>query len=79
MNARFHLHHVRVLAGRGRSYDEVLRGLGVLAARYVHSIPTERAVLGISWGTAVHSTVRALHPDRALPVTVVQMVDAVGE
>ena len=75
---RFHLRHARVLAGQGRPYQEILRGLGVLAARYLESVLQERSILGISWGTAVHSTVQALRPERKLPITVVQMIGAVG-
>jgi deoxyribonucleoside regulator len=77
--ARFGLRHTSVLLGRGQPYDEILRGLGVLAARYIEAILTERTVLGISWGVAVYNTVRALRPDCKLPITAVQMVGAVGE
>jgi DNA-binding transcriptional regulator LsrR (DeoR family) len=77
--ARFHLRQAKVLLERGRPYEEVLHGLGVLAARYIESILIEGTTLGISWGVAVYSTVRALRPDRRLPITVVQMVGAVGE
>lgn len=77
--ARFHLRQARVLFGRSRPYGEILRGLGVLAARYIESILIDGATLGISWGVAVYNTVRALRPDRRLPITVVQMVGAVGE
>jgi len=73
-----HLRQARVLVGRGRPYEEILRGLGVLAARYIENILVEGTILGISWGTAVYSTVRALRPDRRLPITVVQMIGAVG-
>jgi DNA-binding transcriptional regulator LsrR (DeoR family) len=76
---RFHLRQARVLLGRGRPYEEVLRGLGVLAARYIESILIEGTILGISWGVAVYSTVRALRPGRRLPITVVQLVGAVGQ
>jgi deoxyribonucleoside regulator len=76
--AHFHLRHARVLVGQGRPYDEILRGLGELAARHIESILVEGAILGISWGTAVYSTVRALRPDRRLPITVVQMIGALG-
>jgi deoxyribonucleoside regulator len=75
---RFHLHNVRVLVGRGRSYDEILRGLGILAARYLESVLEAGTILGISWGTAVYSTVQALRPGRRLQITVVQMIGAVG-
>lgn len=75
---RFHLREVIVLDAQGLPYEETLDGLGVLAARYLKSILIEGAILGISWGTAVHSTVQALRPDRGLPITVVQMIGAVG-
>ena len=78
LSTRFHLRQARVLVGQGRPYEEILRGLGVLAARYIESILAEGTILGISWGTAVYSTVRALQPDRRLPITVVQMIGAVG-
>ena len=78
LTTRFHLRQARVLVGRGRPYEEILRGLGVLAAHYLESILAEGTILGISWGTAVYSTVRALRPDRRLPITVVQMIGAVG-
>ncbi|MCR4406811.1 MAG: sugar-binding transcriptional regulator [Anaerolineae bacterium] len=78
LTGRFHLRHARVLAGQGRPYPEILRGLGVLAARYLESVLQESSILGISWGTAVHSTVQALRPERKLPITVVQMIGAVG-
>jgi len=89
--ARFHLRQARVLLGRDRPYEEILRGLGVLAARYIESNLVEGTpppalpkrggvhILGISWGVAVYNTVRALRPDRKLPITVVQLVGAVGE
>lgn len=76
--ARFHLRQARVLVGRGRPYEEILRGLGVLAARYLESTLAEDTILGISWGTAAYSTLQALQPDRNLPITVVQMIGAVG-
>jgi deoxyribonucleoside regulator len=76
--ARFPLCHAQVLAGRGRSYEEILPGLGVLAARYVEGILTPHTILGISWGTALYSTVQALRPDCRLPITVVQMIGAAG-
>lgn len=78
LSARFRLRHARVLVGWGWPYEEILRGLGVLAARYLESVLVEGTILGISWGTAVHSTVQALQPARKLPITVVQMIGAVG-
>jgi deoxyribonucleoside regulator len=80
--ARFGLRQARVLLGRGRPYEEIIRGLGVLAARCVEEVLTDGTVLGISWGVALYNTVRALRPGREFPIlprlTVVQMVGAVG-
>jgi Transcriptional regulator, contains sigma factor-related N-terminal domain len=75
----FHLHQACVLAGRGRPYEEVQRGLGVLAARHIETLLGERTVLGISWGIAVYHTVRAMRAVKPLAITAVQMVGAVGE
>jgi len=79
LRMRFGLCQARVLLGRECTYEEIVRGLGALAARYVEGVVHADTVLGISWGLAVHSTVRALRPERRLPITVVQMVGAVGE
>jgi deoxyribonucleoside regulator len=76
---RYGLHRALVLSGRGQPYDQVVRGLGVLAARYLETVMETGQVLSISWGKAVHSTVQALRPARTLPMTVIQMVGAVGE
>lgn len=79
LTARFPLRQARVLAGRGRSYKEIQRGLGVLAARYLESLLRDGAILGISWGVAVYHTVRAMRAQKPLAITAVQMVGAVGE
>jgi DNA-binding transcriptional regulator LsrR (DeoR family) len=78
LEAQFTLRKVLVLDGGGRPYKEVLRGLGVLGARFLDGLLTSDSYLGISWGTAVHSTAIALRPKRRLPITVVQMIGAVG-
>jgi len=76
---QLHLRDARVLLARKRTEAEVLRGLGVLAARYLESVLCDGSVLGISWGVAVYSTARALRPSQSMSITVVQMVGAVGE
>lgn len=78
LKSQFGLHDAIVLTGGGRPYEEVLRGVGVLAAEYLDSNLTSDSILGISWGTAVFSTAQALRPKRILPITVVQMIGAVG-
>ena len=74
----FPLREAIVLDGDGMRYEEMLEGLGVLAAGYLESILSEGAILGISWGTGIHSMVQALRPVQRIPITVVQMVGAMG-
>jgi DNA-binding transcriptional regulator LsrR (DeoR family) len=74
----FSLREAIVLDVHGMPYNEMLEGLGVLAAGYLEGILFEGAILGISWGTALYSTVQALRGDRRLPITVVQMIGAIG-
>jgi DNA-binding transcriptional regulator LsrR (DeoR family) len=76
--AKHNLQQAVVLDGDGRTRSEILRGLGNLAARCVDPGLTDESILGISWGRAVHSTVQALKPIRRIPLTVVQMIGAVG-
>jgi DNA-binding transcriptional regulator LsrR (DeoR family) len=76
---RFGLREAIVLDAEAMRYAEMLEGLGVLAAGYLESILTPEAVLGISWGTAIHSMVEAMQPGQKVPITVVQMIGAVGQ
>ncbi len=73
-----HLRHVEVLVRQQQSYEEMLKGIGTLAARYLEKVLNADMLLGISWGTAVHSLVQALTPKRKIPITVVQMIGAAG-
>ena len=68
----------RVLVEPRLDYRKVLRGLGALAARYLDAVVAPHTILGISWGTALRSTVRALTPADEVPITVVQMIGATG-
>lgn len=52
--------------------------MGVLAADVVKDIVTEDAVLGISSGEGVRSTVEALRPERKCSITVVQITGSSG-
>ncbi|MGD8245151.1 MAG: sugar-binding transcriptional regulator [Anaerolineae bacterium] len=76
LRQRFGLTEVIVLARDDLTYDDMLRGLGVLAARYLQEVLEDGMTLGIARGTAVDSTVRALKPMTARSVTVVQMIGA---
>lgn len=75
---RFGLQQAFVLAGNGKPYDQVLKGIGVLAARHLEEVLQDGIVVGISWGTAIHATVQALRPSRHLSIQVAQMIGAAG-
>jgi len=75
---RFQIPYVSVLVSQGRAYEEVLWGLGNLAARYLEGILSPGVSLGISWGTAIYQTARSLRPELRLSIKVVQMIGAVG-
>jgi len=78
LRERFDIPYVSVLVSQGRGYEEVLWGLGNLAARYLEGILEPGVTLGISWGTAIYQTARSLRPELRLSIQVVQMIGAVG-
>jgi DNA-binding transcriptional regulator LsrR (DeoR family) len=72
----FNLKAARVLARENKSYEEMLQGLGILAARYLDHILHDGMIIGISWGSALYQMIRAL-PMRDLPgVEAVQLIGA---
>lgn len=74
----FDLKAVRVLVRGQKSYEEMLQGLGVLAAQYLEGILHDGMIIGISWGTALYQMIRTLRP-RSLPgAEVVQLIGATG-
>ncbi len=75
---KFHLRQVRVLAGKGRSDEDIRKGMGVLAARLLDSRVQDKTILGISYGRSLASTIAALHPTRQVALTVVPIIGALG-
>lgn len=76
--ARFNLKAARVLVREEKSYDEMLQGLGVLAAQYLDTILHDGMLIGISWGTALYQMIKAM-PSRHLPgVEVIQVIGAIN-
>lgn len=76
--AQFKLHGVRVLRGVGRSVEEVIEGIGLLAARYLDQIFRDGMVVGTSYGRSLASTIGHLQPTRKVNMTVVQVIGALG-
>ncbi len=73
-----HLKAVYVLLTENRPYEEMLQGLGVLAARYLDRIIYDGVTIGISWGTALYQMIRAMRPRYLSGVEVVQLIGATG-
>lgn len=74
----FHLKSARVLMRDDKSYEKMLKGLGVLAAAYFDSILHDGMIVGISWGTALYQMINTLRPRKMPGVEVVQLLGATG-
>jgi DNA-binding transcriptional regulator LsrR (DeoR family) len=60
-------------------YLKMLDGLGVIAAHMLADLLQDGDILGVSWGSAVHSTIQALRVSKPVQITSVQMCGAAGE
>ena len=78
LRQRFGLKGIRVLVSGERSYDEMLQGLGTLAAEELERLINPAAVIGIAWGTALYQVIRFVRPHRFQSLEVVQMIGATG-
>lgn len=76
LQQRFGLNNIRILDSQGRRGAEALRGVAVLAARYIDSIVKEDSILGLSWGRMVYQTAQVLRPERDLSIKAVQLFGA---
>jgi len=73
LQQKFQLNNVRVLDSRGRKGNEALRGVALLAARYIDGIIKDSSIVGLSWGRMVYQTVQLLQPERELSIKAVQL------
>lgn len=78
LQQQFGLDHAMVVQRREKSDAEVIIPVGLLAARYVESMLRPADLIAISWGISVHAAVKAMTPNPALHVDVVQMLGSVG-
>jgi len=72
----FGLQDVRVLVSKERSYEEMLQGLGTLAAEEFEKVLAPDSVIGIAWGTALYQVIRFIRSHSYPAVEVVQMIGA---
>ncbi|MBC8336971.1 MAG: sugar-binding transcriptional regulator [Anaerolineales bacterium] len=73
-----HLQSAKVLERRMGSEDDTMRQLGRLGADVLENVLEDNMILGLSWGTTIHSVVEELRPKRLSNVKVVQLVGGVG-
>jgi DNA-binding transcriptional regulator LsrR (DeoR family) len=76
--AAFGLRVARVLVSENKSYEEMLQGLGVLAAEYLDSILFDGAKIGISWGSALYQMIKAMRYTDKTGIEVIQLIGATG-
>ena len=73
----FGLEQALVLRADGRAEDEMIDGLGYLAARYLTGIIQDDMVLGVSYGRSIAATVRHV-AGGSRELTVLQVIGALG-
>jgi DNA-binding transcriptional regulator LsrR (DeoR family) len=78
LSARFDLKHVQVLIRQNKTYEEMLQGLGVLAAEYFTSLLPNLKIVGITWGTGLYQMVRAFRPINRPDMEVIQLIGGTG-
>ncbi len=74
----FKLKAANVLLSENKPYQEMLQGLGVLAAQHLDRVLFDGAIIGISWGTALYEMINALRKRYLSGVEVVQIIGATG-
>lgn len=74
----FDVQHVQVLVRNTKTYEEMLNGLGVLAAQYLASILPTIKIIGISWGTGLYQLVRNFKPQLRSDIEVIQLIGGTG-
>jgi deoxyribonucleoside regulator len=74
----FNLKAARVLLGQQKTYEEMLQGLGTLAAQYLDNILRDGMIIGISWGSALYQMIRAMRTRNLPGVEIIQVIGATG-
>lgn len=78
LRSEFSLRDARVLRAGHKPPEQVLDGVGMLAARYLQETIGDGMVLGVSYGRSIAATIRHLTPPRPLDLVVVQLLGALG-
>ena len=75
---QFNLQAVFVVRRGSRPYPQILRQVGRQGAAYLDEHLDNDAILGISWGTAVHEVANEISQRPESNIKVVQMIGAIG-
>jgi DNA-binding transcriptional regulator LsrR (DeoR family) len=75
---QFGLKAARVLVRENKTYEETLKGLGVLTAQYFDAVVQEDSVIGITWGTNLYQVVQAIRPRSLAEAEVIQLIGGTG-
>jgi DNA-binding transcriptional regulator LsrR (DeoR family) len=78
LKERFGLKDALVITTRHRRGDGLIRSLGSAATRILERHLAPNKILGLAWGTSISATVDAFEPVEPIPVSVVQLVGAMG-
>ncbi len=74
----FGIRSAHVLLRGEKSAEEILQGLGVLAADYFAKIVKPNSIIGVSWGTNLYHLISAIKPMMLPDAEVVQLVGGTG-
>lgn len=75
---RYDLKVARVLARRTLNYDQMVRRLGILAARFLDDLVGPGMTIGVSWGMALSEMISSVSSKSYLDIHVVQLNGAAG-
>lgn len=79
LRQQFNLRDCRVLRSFDRPMEDVVEGMGQLAAEYLNGLLTDHMSVGVSYGRAMASTIRQFEPIRRMEdMTVIQVIGALG-
>lgn len=74
----FKIKSASVLLRENKSEEDMLAGIGVLAARYFINTLQPQDIVGVSWGIGLYHMLRALRPMSYPGVEIVQLVGGAG-
>lgn len=78
LKTTFDLQNVRVLIRQEKSYNEMLNGIGILAAEYLTSILPKLHMIGMSWGSGLYHMVQAFRAHSRPDMEVIQLIGGTG-